>query len=306
MPNFDAIQIAGVSKRLGTSSVLSDLTLRVPTGSTTALLGRNGAGKTTLMRILSGLLPRDRGRVSVLGLDPGRWPRAVKARIGYVAESSHFHPRWRVADALDLVRSLRKNTWDAAEARRLLRLFDLPKHQRIGRLSKGHKAELALVLALANRPDLILLDEPASGLDPVVRREVLAALVDAIHAEGRTVFLASHRLEDVERLADRIAFLGHGRILLEGNAEEIRSQARRVVVRPVVADEAFEDVPGTPLVRRFDQEAVLTYMHGGVEASHRLRESRRFLGVEERAMNLEEIYLDLLSEEPQEVASCGV
>ncbi len=225
MSREDAVVLREVSAGYGRREVLRGLSLAVPAGSVTAVLGRNGAGKSTLFKILLGLLPRGAGEARVLGLDPARAARAVKARVGYVPEAPDFHPRWRVRDAIDLVRGLRRRDWDAAEERRLLDAFDLPPRARIGALSKGYRAKLALLLALAPRPEVLLLDEPASGLDPVVRREVLATLVDELGAEGRTVVFASHRMDDVERLADCVAFLDAGRVTLAGPTEEVRRRA---------------------------------------------------------------------------------
>ena len=225
MSGYEPIVLVEVGKRYGKKLVLRDLTLKVPEGSTTALLGRNGAGKSTLIRILTGLLPRDGGAARVLGLDPGKKPRDVKAVIGYVPEVTPFNPKWRVRDAIELSKAFRKKTWDDAEEKRLIDAFDLSASEKIGSLSKGYRAKLALLLAFAHKPQVILLDEPASGLDPVVRREVLASLVDAIHGEGRTVLLSSHLMEDVERLADRVAFLDGGRIVLEGETEEVRARS---------------------------------------------------------------------------------
>jgi len=231
----------------------------------------------------------------------------VKERIGYVAEETPFHPKWRVRDAIGLVRALRKKAWDDAEEKRLIDAFSLPVAERIGNLSKGYKAKLALLLAFAHRPEVILLDEPASGLDPVVRREVLASLVDAIHGEGRTVLLSSHLMEDVERLADRVAFLSGGKIVLEGGAEEIRGRARRVSVGPVTDGTDLALLPGDPLVRRRNGEAVLTYVGGADEAVAALRDSNRFERVSEAGVNLEDLFVDLLAEENemQEAAPCG-
>jgi ABC-type Na+ transport system ATPase subunit NatA len=197
-----AVAVHGLAKRYGKKQVLTGLDLIVPRGSTTALLGQNGAGKSTLLKILTGFMPRDGGRVSVLGFDPKKQALAVKERIGYVAHTTALNPMWRVSDAIGLVKAIRKKRWDDAEERRLIGLFALHAKAKVGTLSKGERAKLSLLLALGHRPELLVLDEPASGLDPVVRREVL----DAIHEEGRTVLVASHRMDDVQRLADRVAF----------------------------------------------------------------------------------------------------
>jgi len=304
MPDQDPIVLVEVEKRYGRKRVLSGLDLRVPKGGATALLGRNGAGKSTLLKILAGLLPRDGGEARMMGIDPGRKPKAVKARIGYVAESTPFHPRWRVKDAIGLVKAIRKRTWDREEEARLVDAFSLPLRAKIGSLSKGYRAKLALLLALGHKPETILLDEPAGGLDPVVRREVLASLVDTITEEGRTLLFSSHLMEDVERLSDRIAFLAGGKIILEGDAESIRAKARRIAVGPLPKAEPLGDVPGSPLVLRREHEAVLTYLDGAEEAAATLTGSGRFEDVREIGVNLEDLFVDLLSEEREE-APCA-
>lgn len=303
MHDGDPIVLREVRKRFGKKRVLRGLDLSIPKGKTTALLGRNGAGKSTILKILCGLMPADDGAVRVIGLDPWRKQKAVKSAIGYVAEATAFHPRWRVRDAIGLVRSIRRKAWNPAEEARLVAAFELPLDERIGDLSKGFKAKLALLLALGHMPETILLDEPASGLDPIVRREVLASLVDTIHEEGRTVLLSSHLMEDVERLADRVAFLSGGKIVLEGDTEEIRSRARRIAVGPIGPAEPLGELPGEPFVTRREKEAVLTYLDGADEAAAALR--GRFDDVQEIGVNLEDIFVDLLALPREEAVACG-
>jgi ABC-2 type transport system ATP-binding protein len=305
MCSDNCITASGLQKRYGRKRVLDSLDLFVPAGSTTALLGKNGAGKSTLLKILTGFMPRNEGRVSVLGLDPAKRMLAVKERIGYVPDTASINPRWRVRDAIGLVRAIRRKRWDRAEERRLIDLFALPGRAKIGTLSKGERAKLALLLALGHRPELLVLDEPASGLDPVVRRQVLTTLVDAIHEEGRTVLMASHRMDDVERLADRVAFLRAGRIVLAGETEEIRSRARRVEVTPPPSP---REIPGSPLVHEHGVEASLTYLEGGTKAANQLRSAGRYRQVIESPMNLEDLFVDLLGDDAEnceELATCG-
>ncbi len=147
--------------------------------------------------------------------------------------------------------------------------------------------------------------KPASGLDPVVRREVLATLVDAIHEEGRTVLVASHRMDDVQRLSDRVAFLKNGRIVLAGETEEIRSRARRVEVMPPPSP---VDIPGSPLIHEHGGEASLTYLDGGAEAAEKLRTAGRYRQVTESPVNLEDLFVDLLGDDSgsrEEMATCA-
>ncbi len=223
MSAAEPILIRSLSKSFGKKKVLRSVDLLVPRGTTTALLGRNGAGKTTLLRILAGLLPRNGGEVRVAGIDPGRDPRAVKEVTGYVPDTLRFHPRWRVRDAVDLVRSARRKRWDESEAKRLADLFALHEAHHIETLSKGARAKLSLLLALAHRPKVVFLDEPASGLDPLARKEILSSLVDIMDREGTAILISTHRLDDVERLAERVAFLKDGEVAVEGVTEELRA-----------------------------------------------------------------------------------
>ncbi len=223
MSTAEPITIQGLKKRYGKKQVLTGVTLSVPRGVTTALLGRNGAGKTTILRILAGLLPRNGGEVSVAGLDPWKQAIRVKAITGYVPDAPMFHPRWRVRDAMSLVKSARRRSWDEREARRLAETFQLAGSDRIGALSKGARAKLSLLLALSHHPEVVLLDEPASGLDPLSRKEVLGTLVEIMEREGAAILISTHRLDDVERLAERVAFLKGGEIVAEGLTEELRT-----------------------------------------------------------------------------------
>jgi len=302
MSESDPITLIEVTKTFGRNQVLRGLDLTVPRGSVTALLGRNGAGKSTLLKMLTGLMPRDGGEIRVMGMDPWREQKAVKAAVGYVAETTAFHPRWRVRDAIDLVRALRRKQWSREEEWRLIDAFELPLGQKIGRLSKGYRAKLALLLALAHRPETILLDEPASGLDPIVKREVLTSLVDTITEEGRTVLLSSHQMEDVERLADRVAFLAGGKIVLTGETEEIRGRARRIAVGPLENGRPLTDLPGDPFVSRHGREAILTYLDGADTAAEYLR--GRFRDVNEIGVNLEDLFVDLLGDPKEEAVAC--
>jgi ABC-2 type transport system ATP-binding protein len=203
------------------SDVLRGVSFALPAGQVVGLLGKNGAGKTTLLRIAMGMLEPQQGTVRVLERDPRAEPVAVKQRIGYVAEDQILPPFLKVSEVLELHRTLFP-TWDDDFARRLVTRFELPHRARIRTLSKGQARRVALVCAVAHRPELLLLDEPASGLDPAARREFLETSIQLLNESGCAILFSSHYMTDVERMADRIVLLHEGRILVDNGLDELR------------------------------------------------------------------------------------
>src|SRR5262245_20264634 len=192
------IDVRGLTRRFGTRAALDGVSLAVPRGVVFGLVGPNGAGKTTLIKHLLGLLRPDAGTVRVFGIDPVADPPAVLGRVGYLDEDNDL-PAWmRVGELIRYTRAFYPG-WDDAYAERLRRTFDLDPSARVRRLSKGQRARAGLLVALAHRPELLLLDEPSSGLDPVVRRDILTAVIRTVADEGRTVLFSSHLLHEVER-----------------------------------------------------------------------------------------------------------
>ena len=189
--------------------ILNGLTLGVEAGQVVGLLGRNGAGKTTLLRLAMGMLAPQQGQVRVFGLDPRRQAVEVKRRVGYVSEEQILPPFLRVGQVIDLHRGLFP-TWDPALAGRLIERFDISARAKIKTLSKGQARQVALLCAVAHRPELLLLDEPAGGLDPAARREFLETSIQLLNEEGTTILFSSHHMTDVERLADRIVMIDDG------------------------------------------------------------------------------------------------
>ena len=234
------IETEGLTRRFRRNDAVNGLTLQVPTGSVFALLGPNGAGKTTTIKLLMNLLRPTRGQARVLGCDTRSLGVGQRQRIGYVSENQKL-PGWMpVAQLLAYCRPLYPS-WDEAFARALQASLGLSPAARIGAMSRGTRVKAALLAALAFRPDLVVLDEPFTGLDPVVRDELIRALLEACAERTATVFLSSHDIEEVERLADWIGFIEGGRLLFAEPTASLLTRFRLVEViantpPPVPAD----------------------------------------------------------------------
>lgn len=224
-----------VTRSFGKRTALRDVSLRAEPGQVVGLVGRNGAGKTTALRLAHGMLFPDAGSIRILGLDPIREGREVRTRVALLSEEASLYPWMTVEEIVRFAGRLHPR-WDATLAGRLLRDLSLEPGERITTLSRGSRAKVSLVLAAASRPDLLLLDDPTAGLDPLVRREVLEGVLDMVSADGGAVVYASHLIHDVERVADRIAFVDGGRLALEGDLEDLKARIRRA--RAVFEDDA--------------------------------------------------------------------
>ena len=216
------LQVHGVSKRFGAHAVLSGLDLELHAGTTTVLLGVNGAGKSTLMKLVLGLERADAGSTRVAGLDPIRDASAVRARVGFVPDRPDVYPWMTPRDLFGFVRP-QYPRWDRTIESRLVERLSIPLHTPFARLSRGESAKAMLVAAIAPQPDLYLLDEAFSGLDPLVRDDVLAAFLAEIDLSERAALVVTHELDLVARLADRVAILADGRIASHKAIDELCS-----------------------------------------------------------------------------------
>ncbi|HEV2528808.1 MAG TPA: ABC transporter ATP-binding protein [Thermomicrobiales bacterium] len=228
-----ALHAAELGKRYGRRWALSGCDLAIPAGSVTALVGPNGAGKSTLLNLAAGLARPTAGSIRVLGLDPDREAAALLPRLGFVAQDHPLYGQLSVAETLTLGRKLNPG-WDGALAEGRIRQIGLDPEQKVRKLSGGQQAQLALVLALGKRPDLLLLDEPLAALDPVARREAMGVLMDTVAdaAEtGRvaTVVLSSHNVGDIERVCDHLVIVNGGRVIAAGPLDGFRDGHRRLV-----------------------------------------------------------------------------
>ena len=237
------IDVSELTRRFGATTALMSVSLSLPRGAVYGLVGANGAGKTTLIKHLLGLLRPDSGSVRVFGLDPVADPVAVLSRIGYLSEENDL-PGWMRVDELIRYSRAFYPAWDDAYAEQLRQTFALDPAAKIKTLSKGQKARAGLLIALAYRPQLLVLDEPSSGLDPIVRRDILGAVLRTIADEGRTVLFSSHLLEEVEQVADHVTMISRGAIVLSGPLAAIK-ESHRAGERVPSLDEIFVAHVGT-------------------------------------------------------------
>jgi ABC-2 type transport system ATP-binding protein len=221
-----AIETAAVGKQYRRRWALADCTLSIPAGRVVGLVGPNGAGKTTLLHLAVGLLTPSAGSISVLGTSPSSDP-ATLARIGFLAQDSPTYSRLTVAQHLSMGAWLNPS-WDAEFANRRMADLGLDLRQRAGTLSGGQRAQLALTLAVAKRPDLLLLDEPVASLDPLARREFLQTLMEVVATDAVSVVLSSHLIADLERVCDYLVVLVAGRVALTGDVDELLATHHRL------------------------------------------------------------------------------
>lgn len=224
------IEIEDLTRRFGKKVALNDVSLSVPRGIVYGLVGENGAGKTTLIKHVLGLLSAQTGSVSVFGKSPIDDPVGVLGNIGYLSEDRDLPDWMRVDELMGYTQAFFPN-WDEAFAHELKEMFELDGRQKIKSLSRGQRARTGLLIAVAHRPALLVLDEPSSGLDPIVRRDILSAIVRTVAEEGRTVLFSSHLLDEVERVADNVAMIHDGRVVMCDRVDKIIAEHRRLVVR---------------------------------------------------------------------------
>lgn len=269
-----AFHLENIKRRYGKVMALDGLSLNVRQGEIYGFLGRNGAGKTTTLRVLMGIVRPDQGSIELFGERTKRVTVSLKRRIGYVSQEPMFYS-WMTAQQLGRFVSSFYPTWDKQEFSRLLDALDVPVDRRAADLSGGTRSKLGLALALAPRPELLLLDEPTAGLDPVARREFHDQLVHLQRERGTTVFFSSHLVGEVEQLAQRVGIVQAGQTRFEGDVEELRASVRRIVADPVfVPPEGFERLRGDVF-----------------RATASLWDSTLWCGAEIRQLSLEDIFL---------------
>lgn len=285
----DIVSVTDLSRRFGSTAALDCVTLTVARGSVFGLVGENGAGKTTLIRHLLGLQRARVGSVRTFGLDPASQPVGVLSRIGYLSEERDLPDWMRLGELMSYTRAFYPR-WDDRFARDLLAMFDLNPGQRIRTLSRGQRARAGLLIASAHRPDFLVLDEPSSGLDPSARQDILATVVRTVADEGRTVLLSSHLLHEVQRVADQVAMLHRGRLLLNERVEDLLARHCLLTLHFPCTLAAQPQLPGGLCC--WGEGTEWTCLTDGEQTS--LRQAAAAAGaeiVEERPPSLEEIFL---------------
>lgn len=284
------IAISDVTKRYGDVLAVDGVTLEVPSGSICGLLGRNGAGKTTTFKCLLGFAKADGGEVRFDGetLTPKTF-----TKLGYVPERPALYSWLRVAQHLEIARRSQP-AYDDAHVREMLATFRLDGRKRVGKLSKGQQTALALILALAGRPSLLILDEPASGLDPVMQRVVLDILIEVATAGG-TVLMSSHQIGQIDRAADRVAIMRDGKIVLSGGLDDLREAAR--VVEATFAGDVPDlgAIEGEMRVERMGT-SVRVHADGRADAVAARFGALGAIGVRVLDRSLEDLFLDAVDD----------
>jgi ABC-2 type transport system ATP-binding protein len=293
------VDINDLSRSFEHKTALDGVSFRATAGQVYGLVGSNGAGKTTLLKHLLGLLSATTGSVRVFGLDPVRDPVGVLGRVGYLSEEREL-PEWmRIGELLRYTQAYHP-TWDAAYARELLETFALDPARKIKDLSKGMRAQAGLIAAVAHRPELLILDEPSSGLDVVVRRDILDAIVRAVADDGRTVIFSSHLLDEVERMSDHVTLMHQGRVTLSGVLDDVRGTYQRSRVRFV---EPFDRAPvlDTALMMEGGGRTWSVVHSGPLEQFRHSVLTRGGEVIESRNATLEEIFLASAGRSRQQV-----
>ncbi|HEY0172031.1 MAG TPA: ABC transporter ATP-binding protein [Pyrinomonadaceae bacterium] len=296
-----AIETRELWRTFGKFEAVKGVSLRVPKGTVFGLLGVNGAGKSTVIKMIMGHLRPTRGEVSILGRALGDDLVEIRKRVAYVSENRYLYEWMTVEESVRFTRSFHE-TWDDKKAADLLKRFSLPPGKKVRQLSRGNRARLCLLLALSFNPELIVLDEPTSGLDPIVRRDFIENIVAEIADEGKTVLFSSHIVDEVERVADYVAIMDEGELLLVSTLDDIKASYKRVRyatngTRPEVAG-----VPGVVMVENGRHEQILTVKSWGDETLGALGE-RGVKNPEVLPISLEDIFVNSVRAERERRAS---
>jgi ABC-2 type transport system ATP-binding protein len=296
-----AIEISNLVVNYGAYRAVDGLTMTVPRGSIFGFLGPNGAGKTTTIKALLGLRPLDGGSARVLGYDVASQSLEVRARVGYVSEVNSLYDYLTIPQICSFCRATSRQ-WHQEVVDRYIRVFGLPAEAKVGRLSKGMKSQLALSLALGSNPDLLILDEPTAGLDPVARHEFLNKLVAEIAAEGKTIFFSSHILSEVEAVADWVGIIRRGKLVVSDELDHLKQTQKvlKLTYAELPPPAELEALRGLPTVMSLAQEgrSVRLLTHGDVQALTQTIQARPYelRDVDTVDLNLEDLFLEYMKE----------
>jgi ABC-2 type transport system ATP-binding protein len=285
------VEASNLGKAYGAMRVLHDLSFSVEPGDVIGVLGKNGAGKTTLLELMLGFTLPTEGGVRVFGHESTRMPGDAKSRVGFVPQQDELLDHLNVADQLRVIASFYKN-WDGELMARLCQEWGIRTDARIKSMSVGERQKLSILLALGNRPDLLLLDEPVASLDPIARRQFLEQLVE-ISSEGqRAIVFSSHIVSDIERLANRIWILKEGRLFWQGDLDSLKESIVRIHLRGSRPLPAGASIPGVISIRREDTFPT-AIVRDWSDGAQRELEGRIDGSVEVQPLGLEEIFVEL-------------
>ncbi len=296
-----AIEINDLVVNYGKQRAVDGLTFSVPAGAIFGFLGKNGAGKTTTIKAMMGLREPDGGSVRVLGYDAVTQSMEVRARVGYVSEVNSLYDYLTIPQLCAFCRSVSRQ-WNQQIVDRYVRVFGLPTTTKVGKFSKGMKSQLALSLALGNNPDLLILDEPTAGLDPVARHDFLNKLVAEIAAEGKTVFFSSHILSEVEAVADWVAIIRDGKLVIADELDHLKQTQKvlKLTYAELPPPAEVEALRGLPNVMSLAQEgrSVRLLTQGDVESLTQTIQARPYAlrDVDTVDLNLEDLFLEYMKE----------
>lgn len=249
--NKPVIDVRHINMNFGRFPALKDLSLSVRQGSAMALLGENGAGKTTTLRVLTNIYRPASGEGSILGYPFGCDRSELFQRLGYVSENQRLPLRWTLQGLVDYLKP-QYPTWDDRFCDELIENFELPRHRRLGNMSRGMQMKASLISSLAYRPELLLLDEPFSGLDPLVREELIDGVLDLMEGGNWTLLLSSHDIHEVERLCDAVTLIENGRVILSEPLDALQARFRRWSIHLTAACERHDFPADWLLVEQHD------------------------------------------------------
>lgn len=280
-----------LTKYYGSRCVVSQLNLRVPAGGVYGFLGRNGAGKTTTIKMLMGMVQPNYGAMELLGHEAAALPSEVKARIAYLAEGHPLYGWMTVAEAGRFARAFHPERWNQPLLDQVLDHFEIPTRSKLRRLSHGQRANVALALAIAPDPDLLILDDPTLGLDTVARRDFLIAMIHLVQRQGRTILFSSHILADVERVADRIGILVDGVLRVDCPTDHFKESVSKVVLEFAGRPPTFPGCAGLVQAWEVGRRLELVVVGFG-ESQRQVVESLGPLAWDVVEMNLEDAFVD--------------
>lgn len=306
--NEMAIDVSGIDMSFGSLDAVRGLGLQVKRGSAMALLGENGAGKTTTLRVLAGLYQAAAGQGTVLGHPLGADTPAFFQRLGYVSENQKLPMHWTVGRLVDYLKP-QYPTWDDGFCVELIDNFELPRDRKIGQMSRGMQMKVALVASLAYRPELLLLDEPFSGLDPLVREEFIDGILELMGGGEWTLLLSSHDIHEVERLCDEVTLIDQGKVVLSEPLDELQSRFRQWSIHARGGCKRSDFPDDWMLVEQLGEHSwsLVETRHDPARSEHTMFEFFGPLaGAESKSLSLRDIYLVLAREKKRRRRSARV